>query len=45
MFEIVSFFVYYGLGTVRAKEMGIDLSELAHLELHLLSPIKVSTKY
>lgn len=42
MSELVNFAVYYGPGTVRTNEMGVDLSEFARLELQLPSPEKVS---
>ena len=42
MSEQVNFAVYYGPGTVRTNEMGVDLSEFSRVDLQLPSPEKAS---
>ena len=41
MSELVNVVVYYGSGTVRANESGVDLSEFRHVEIQLTEPEKV----
>ena len=42
MSDIVNFVIYYGHGTVRSNEEGIDLSEFPHVEFPFPSPELVS---
>ena len=41
MSEFVNVVVYYGSGTVRANESGVDLSEFQHMVIPLTDPEKV----
>ena len=41
MSEFVNVVVYYGSGTVRANELGVDLSEFRHVVIPLTDPEKV----
>lgn len=41
MSEFVNVIVYYGPGTVRANESGVDLSELPHVVIPLIDQEKV----
>ena len=38
MSEVVSIVVYYGYGTVRTNEYGVDLSEFENVEIPLTEP-------
>ena len=40
MSEVVSIVVYYGYGTVRTNESGVDLSEFVNVEIPLTEPDK-----
>jgi len=42
MSEVVKFVFYYGPGTVRSNEQGIDLSEYLHVEWPFPSPERLS---
>ena len=39
MSEVVSIVVYYGYGTVRTNESGVDLSEFVNVEIPLTERI------
>ena len=38
MSDIVKIVFYYGLGSVRSNEMGVDLSEFKSVEIDLTAP-------
>ena len=40
MIEVISIVVYYGYGTVRTNDSGVDLSEFANMEIPLTEPNK-----
>ena len=38
MTDIVKIVLYYGLGSVRSNEMGVDMSEFKSVEMNLTAP-------
>ena len=38
MTDIVKIVFYYGMGSVRSNEMGVDLSEFKYVEMSMTAP-------